>query len=188
MLPHPTTPTVYINLEHRADRRVQIEHELRQVWGLTQVVRLPATRRQPGFEGCTESHIRALQLLRAWPDVQPDDWVQVFEDDFVLWPDRPVCYPDVTTEVVLWGSRVVRWGPTKGHGWREVRCSLTSSGYAVRWRYIPTLLACLREAWHYRVPLDVHWQRWQARGGWVASPAGHQRPSYSDIEEREVAY
>lgn len=67
---------VYINLDHREDRRVQIEGQFRAL-GLQRFERFSAVKREKGALGCTESH---LGVLEAWPK-DSRDLLMVCEDD-----------------------------------------------------------------------------------------------------------
>lgn len=184
--------SVYINLNHRADRRREFNLEAKTM-GIT-VHRLEATQNARGFMGCTASHIRALQhcLVRL-----QQGFALVFEDDFGFrgrtpnWRQHIVDFWDEHPDanVLMLSSNPYKMFPTEGR-FAKVDWALTTSGYMVRRRYIPTLLANFQQALHKQTPLDVHWQHIQKDGTWYAcQPAlGIQRPSYSDIEQRHTDY
>jgi len=67
---------VYINLDHREDRRVQIEGQFRAL-GLHRYERFSAVQREKGALGCTESH---RGVIEAWPS-ESRDLLMVCEDD-----------------------------------------------------------------------------------------------------------
>lgn len=183
---------VYINLSHRVDRRQEIENEAAKMGVFMH--RLEASRHTKGFMGCTASHIRALQqcLVRL-----RDGFALVFEDDFVCtartnaWKERVTQFWDTHPEAnVLMLSSNPYTMSLPEDGVAKVQWALTSSGYMVRYRYVPTLIANLQQALIRHRPLDVHWHQLQKDGTWYACrPAvGKQRPSYSDIELRHTNY
>ena len=60
---------VYINLDHRTDRRTQMEEELT---GMDiSAERFSAILRKPGCIGCLESHLAVLELAKAsgWKNI-----------------------------------------------------------------------------------------------------------------------
>jgi len=74
---------VYINLEHRQDRRNQIETEF-QTLGISQATRFDAIKDIPGALGCARSH---LAVLSKW-NSKEDRLLMVCEDDAQFLADR----------------------------------------------------------------------------------------------------
>ena len=76
-------PALYINLEHREDRKNQIESELKKV-GFNNYQRFNAIKNEKGYLGCSESHLECLKLARAqnYPNVI------ILEDDFEFLIDK----------------------------------------------------------------------------------------------------
>lgn len=73
---------MYINLEHRKDRKNQIENEFNKMnIDKNKIIRIDAVRNKlNGHIGCCKSHIKALKLAK-----QMDlNNVVIFEDDFVF--------------------------------------------------------------------------------------------------------
>ena len=54
----------YINLEHRTDRKEQVQNELRRIGWLEKSKRYNAVRLKDGRAGCTVSHLRCLEEAR----------------------------------------------------------------------------------------------------------------------------
>lgn len=75
---------IYINLDFRTERNVQIQDQLHKS-GIdpSKIVRLSATAMKNGHLGCTMSHIRALK----WALTTHVEWIAVLEDDF-MWNDH----------------------------------------------------------------------------------------------------
>lgn len=53
---------IYINLEKRVDRKIDVEKQLALYFPPEKIVRFNAIKDDKGFIGCTKSHIGALQL------------------------------------------------------------------------------------------------------------------------------
>lgn len=107
-------------------------------------------------------------------------------------------------KVVMLGHNPVPYGSDKARnlvtwcsgapvGLKRVRGAYCGSCYLVRRSYIATLRSTFRAGRHQRptpVPLDVAWLGLQKRDVWLAvdpSPV-FQRPDFSDIEQKAVAY
>lgn len=69
--------TLFINLEHREDRKFNVVAQLRSV-GCLSPERFPAVQTKEGAVGCSLSHIKCLELAKArgW------EYVCIIEDDF----------------------------------------------------------------------------------------------------------
>jgi hypothetical protein len=70
---------LYINLDHREDRKWQVVSQFTEL-GWTNFERFPAVKTTNGAVGCGISHIKCLELAleRGW------DMVTIIEDDFKL--------------------------------------------------------------------------------------------------------
>jgi len=68
---------VYINLEHRLDRKAQVESELLKYIPAEKIQRFNAIKHVKGAAGCTMSHIAVLKMAieQGWPNYM------VVEDD-----------------------------------------------------------------------------------------------------------
>lgn len=69
-------PVIFINLEHREDRRIQAEAAF-QARGLIHFERFSAIRNDLGILGCTQSHIGALEKL----ELEERALAMICEDD-----------------------------------------------------------------------------------------------------------
>jgi GR25 family glycosyltransferase involved in LPS biosynthesis len=190
--------TIYINLNHRTDRREATEEQFAAL-GI-QATRMEAIECVQGAIGCAMSHVKALEYAKehGWPTVC------ICEDDIEFTNPRLFqqqlrdFLSDYTTwDVLLLGTNMA---PPfdKGKGCFRVRNAQTTTGYIVKNHYYDTLIACFRKSIgcliHDYNPklyaIDIQWKYYQEKDLWyVLNPLTIiQRNSYSDIEKREVSY
>jgi len=184
---------VYINLDERVDRKQQIQQELATVF--PEVERFAAIKQANGGIGCSMSHIAVLERAKAsgWPSVL------IVEDDFA-WRNKEAGLPVLEQllkkpfdVIILTGTYVTADPKTL----RLTSCQ-TTTAYVVAAAYYDTLLANFREGLagleatgnYPTYALDQYWKRLQAKDHWfIVQPIlGVQRPSYSNIEARDVNY
>jgi GR25 family glycosyltransferase involved in LPS biosynthesis len=188
---------VYINLEHRKDRKKHMEAQFARM-GLSGE-RIDATYHVHGYIGCTLSHIRCVELAmeRQWPSVC------IMEDD-VLFTDPTLCLSLVDKflrthskwdVLLLAGNAVPPY--RKEDGCRKVFYARTTTAYVVRQEYYATLLDNFKEGLQLverfhrnEYMIDMHWMRLQQKDSWyLLDPLTVvQLPSYSDIENKDVDY
>jgi glycosyl transferase family 25 len=185
---------VYINLDERGDRKLNVQRELLRVFPVGKVRRFAAIKEEIGGIGCTKSHIAVLEMAKA------EGWgnVMIVEDDFV-WKNFEAGAPVLTElltkpyDVIVIGGTYVMCDST----YRLASCQ-TTTGYIVQRGYYDTLLANYKEGLDllqktnaYNVyALDQYWKRLHKTGNWrVVQPTlCAQKPGYSDIEKRVVNY
>lgn len=190
---------IYINLDHREDRRAEVEGELASM-GLSGE-RFPAILRKPGLVGCGLSHIAVLEKAQAagWENVL------ILEDDFYFVVDNHTFQREVAAffalnipyDVVMFSYGYDTCAPFNDVVDRAVNAQ-TASGYLVHRDFYGTLLHNLKEGsaqliatgqhWHYAN--DQYWKRLQPSSNWFCfkTRLGKQRASYSDISEHFVHY
>ena len=116
---------LYINLEHRSDRKDEIEKELRPLveWdSKREMHRVDATRHAVGSIGCGLSHIKALKFAKEkkWPHAL------IVEDDFCWFdflrpePGAPMSAKELNT--CEYGPRLLQSSPTVQSGKWDVLC------------------------------------------------------------------
>lgn len=184
---------VYINLEKRKDRRVQVEAELRRCIPESKIHRFNAVYERPGWFGCSRSHIEVLR----WAEEMGWNAVMVVEDD-VMWTDAfragleklpSFPSPDV---IMLCGSSPI-YDPVTS----RVTSASAATAYIVRKEYIPILRANFEEglanlrANPARTDLycvDQHWKRLMEKDRWyiVVPGMATQRPGFSDLAQGYV--
>lgn len=184
----------YINLERRADRRQDIESELKK----TSLVyeRFPAVSRpdNPAI-GCTLSHLEALKLARD----RKYDSVLIFEDDFQFLVD-PATFdfllaslPD-PYDVVMLDYYIIHSEPYN-ESFNRILEAQSAGGYIVHSRMYDRLIETYEEAvalfeanphCHWLYINDQYWKRLQPVSHWYSTriQMGRQRPGYSDLKHR----
>ena len=204
--------TYVINLPHRKDRRSEAEKELKKIGLCDNLVEfLPAkmTMRN-GLIGCGFSHAFALSKFLFESE---GDACVIFEDDFhIVEPDK---FNERTAEVLasedgwdvlfLASNQAIPVAPTKFSGVYKIHNAQTASAYVVKRAYAPKLIKLFFEAGNRLSALslstdkkiinhfyghDMIWKTLQLEDNfWAFLPAlCIQRESFSDIEQRVVAY
>ena len=185
---------VYINLEHRTDRKQQIEREL-SVFPSEKVVRFNAVyEKDRGHVGCSRSHIAVLEMAiqNKWKNILivEDDMVwNEFEKGILILKQLSTKNPDV---IMLGG-----YGVSMATGTYRLRKANTTVAYLVFDKYYQTLLSNFREGalllernYARLTPyaIDQYWHRLQERDNWYIIYPGlcYQREGYSDIEQTSV--
>ena len=195
------TNVVYINLEHRTDRKEHIEGQLKQI-GFTNVERFNAVKTANGRVGCTLSHIKCIELAKQ----RNYSHVVICEDDTMF------------TNVELFQKQLNAF-LSKHHSWDVVlfagnnvppyeqidatcvsvnRCQTTTC-YMVNGHYYDTLLANYKEGLaklmrspeqHVSYAIDKYWFSLQSKDNWylITPLTVIQREDYSDIEGRVTNY
>jgi hypothetical protein len=172
----------YINLDSRRDRLTHIRQQIQKL--PVRSLRIPG---EPGgARGCTRSHIKALQRLRALGQHESDTYVMVLEDDFVVVDSN---WGVVTTALQNAPDVLMLTCQLRKHQGCRVLRGLNSAGYVVKKQYIPQLIRNMMDSLTLDRPLDVHWQVLQRRDKWhFLQGFGTQMESFSDIEGRVTNY
>jgi len=179
---------VYINLEHRTDRRAEIESELSR-FPPEKVQRFNAIKHERGAAGCTKSHIAVLEMAIA------EGWSNylVVEDD-ATWVNFDKGYQLLENlsknpyDVIVLGSVYPRIDST----YKLSSCQ-TTTAFIVNNHYYETLLQNFKESLngflqtgnYPTYALDQYWKRLQPHGNWYAVVPSMmiQRASFSDIDQ-----
>jgi len=192
--------TIYINLEHREDRKKHAETEFAKL-GI-QGQRLNATKMFHGAIGCSMSHIRCLELAKTknWP------FVFVCEDDITFM--NPEMFlsklQQFSDSKIEWDVLIVSGNTAPPFGESTDFCIRTfnvqaATGYIVQQHYYDTMIANFREGINKLIKdptnkrefaVDMYWKRLQNDGRWyVLIPLSvYQYSFYCDIENRFVDY
>lgn len=196
---------IYINLEHRTDRNVQVQEQLLQVFPPEKIVRLNATYNPTnGAAGCSYSHVCALKMAMA----ENYENCLIVEDD-ATWANNisggnailaKLMTQEPAYDVILLGG-VLNYG----HGAPDaatyrVRDAQTTTAYVVARHYYATLLANFEESYSMLTSsvaedkalwaLDQTWKKLQITDTFfmVYPVLMYQRESYSDIQKYHVNY
>ena len=181
----------YINLDHRTDRREEIEKELTDK-GI-EFERFAAFKTYPGIIGCNQSHIAVLKLARE----RGYESVMIFEDDFMFlvskeeW-DQLISRLPASYDVVKLSYNLLQWSH-HDDTFNRIQDVQASSGYIVHSRFYDTLIANAEEATrllvetgaHWLYAYDMQWKVLQPTHEWFAykTRIGKQRDGISDISE-----
>jgi glycosyl transferase family 25 len=179
----------YINLDHRTDRRSEIEAELNSM-GLV-YERFPAVRHETiGGVGCGRSHVGVLNLAKE----RGYKRIMVLEDDFMFTADPHDSLRklhNVSFDVCLLSYNLFNATESAEYPFlKRVHEAQTTSGYIINDHYYDTLIAVFEDAipkfeqtnHHWLYAIDVVWKVLQRRDMWycLTPRIGKQRPSYSD--------
>lgn len=189
---------MYINLDHRTDRREEIESELNEK-GLD-YERFSAIKDVRGAIGCCKSHLAVLKKAR-------DHGYQnilVLEDDFQFLTDKSEFEKqikklfEVHFDVCLLAYNTNNLQESPYPFLCKITDSQTASGYLVQSHYYDTLIS----HWEHSLKMfietgneplytcDQSWKTLQERDLWYCfkERMGIQRDSYSDIQKGMVSY
>jgi hypothetical protein len=187
-------PAFYINLDHRTDRRSEIEGECARLD--VPVERFPARTSITPTHGCALSHLEVLKLARerGLPEVL------LFEDDFQFlitreqWVDILAHLP-ADYDVVMLSYNLLQSEPYNDRFGRALEVQ-TASGYLVHSRFYDMLIATMEEGYarlletnaHWIYMNDQYWKRLQPTSRWYYSllRVGKQRPGFSDLGQKFV--
>lgn len=198
---------VYINLDHRTDRNIQMITEFTRLnIPSDKIVRLNAVKNKNGAIGCTLSHIKVLQMAieNKW------NTLLVLEDDFNFIDNLSYInesiqhlFKDFNNEwKIVSLSRGARqdMNDIKDKYVSKAIAVSTTAGYIVKREFYDILLKNYKEGLNkllkepadkqHQFTLDAYWINLQPESEWyVFNPSiGYQRESFSDIEGRMVAY
>lgn len=174
------------------------------------IVRIDGIYADFGALGCTMAHYNAIKHFINTPDNIKN--CIVFEDDFEFTQDKETVNKlinqffnnNINYDVLLLSSNTYSEQPTNYDFITKIYDAQTASGYCVNKNFAQILLNNFNEAvqklslsydkingthnWHYSN--DIHWKLLQPMNNWycLKPKIGQQRPSYSDIEKRNVNY
>jgi glycosyl transferase family 25 len=185
---------IYINLEHRTDRKAEIELELQKYFPGEKIERFNAIKHSRGAVGCTMSHIAVLEIAIA------NNWKNclIIEDDAV-WSNFATSYPILEKlvhrqfDVITLGIAHAKYTPEF-----KILSGQTTTAYLVDQKYYKTLLDNFKESLAQFLKtgncgiyaLDQYWKKLQAKDNWycVIPSLIIQKPSFSDIERKHTDY
>jgi len=181
---------VYINLEHRTDRKELIEKEL-SIFPNEKVVRFNAIKDINGHIGASKSHIEVLKLAIK------NDWknVLIVEDD-AKWHNLNEGYPIFEKlikndyDVILFGFGECNYSINKNY---KLSKAISATAYLIKNHYYPILLENFEESLHklsinpaWYNCIDQGWHKLMVSDNWygIYPVILYQREGYSDIEKR----
>lgn len=183
----------YINLDKRIDRKTEIEDELNKM-GLV-AERFQAYNIEPGFIGCSLSHLYVLKLAKK----RNYKNVLILEDDFSFLVNKQELEDNLTSffennidyDVCFLSYNVIQNKPVQNYPFIMKALEVqTASGYLVNGLYLDKLI----NLYEYSNPLlkrtnlnsvyanDQIWKDYQKVDNWFyfTKRIGCQRPSWSN--------
>ena len=186
---------IYINLEKRTDRKESIEKELLLYFPPEKIIRFNAISENPGYIGCSKSHIGAIKLAIK------NNWNNclIVEDD-MIWNDFDKGYSILTQliknkfDIILFGATYFSFNPKT----LRLNYGRSRTAYLISQHYYKVLLKNFEEGLNELITKkiyssyggDVYWRKLQEKDNWfIVSPAlSIQKNDYSDIQNRNVDY
>ena len=139
----------YINLLSRPDRKEHFMNEITKLTDdMTKIHRIDAVYNDIGALGCTQSHIKALELFIANPEWKT---CLIFEDDFTFRSNDPDVnnsllttlfkeIPDIECFNLAASPYSIKYAPTSNENIKKALSIQTTSGYGVAKSFALTLL------------------------------------------------
>jgi GR25 family glycosyltransferase involved in LPS biosynthesis len=199
--------TFFINLDVRQDRLAHVSNQLQMVC-IDNPERFPAIQHEKGYIGCTQSHIRCLEMAIE----REYEHVFICEDD-ILFLDidtfkkslAEFYNDDIPWDVLLIAGNNHNPFKVVKDSYMQIHNCQTTTGYVVKKHYYQELLNNFKESLyglqnkledvdengHYnKFALDRYWCKLQRQNNWfMLTPfTVIQACSYSDIEKRQVDY
>lgn len=185
---------IYINLEHRTDRKQQIESQLEKYFPLDKIKRFNAIKHTNGGIGCTLSHIAILEMAikEGWSNylvVEDDAMWNNFEQGYMLLEKLIKKQYDVITLGIAFAKYTSDFKLISGQ---------TTTAYIVQNSYYTKLLSNFKEGLdnflktniYSKFAIDQYWKQLQANNNWycVIPSMMIQNASFSDIENKYTNY
>jgi hypothetical protein len=195
---------VYINLEHRTDRKVHVERQLASI-GINEPTRFNAIKLPNGAIGCSMSHLKCLQMAKeqGLPHLLLcEDYIEFLDPKLFVKQLNGFLNnheEDSTWDVLLIaGNNMPPYGLEDDYSVRVFQCQ-TTTGYLVKQHYYDKLIAnikggiekLIKEPHNHRFyAIDKYWFNLQQQDYWflITPLTVVQREDYSDIEKRVTNY
>jgi len=197
------TNIVYINLEHRTDRKLHIEQQLNNI-GFSNYKRFNAIKNTNGAIGCSMSHLKCLLVAQS----QNLSHLLICEDD-TLFLDPATFkrqfssflsnhHQNTWDVVLLAGNNVQPYKIIDNTCIKVTHCQTTTC-YLVNGNYFTTLIENIKMGLnklmrnakqHKYYAIDKYWLSLQKIDNWflITPLSVIQKEGYSDIEEKNVNY
>ena len=199
----------YMNLDHREDRRKEIEGELDKL-GVPESKRVRISGvYKPGFGilGCGLAHKKTIETFLASPHntclILEDDFQFTLDMDYVHYILNAIFEEKIEFDCIMLAGCILRVEPTAYPFLQKVLDAHTASAYLITKEFAPVLLESYtdstklledtyRETGEKTISYhnDIWWKRYQPYFNWfIVNPRmGEQRFSYSDNLERDLKY
>lgn len=192
---------IYINLNKRIDRRLEIENELNN-YNLNYERFEAIEVTNFGTVGCGKSHLSVLKIARE----KGYKNILILEDDFMFIVSKEELEKELTNffnfdinyDVCMLSYNTDTLENTQYDNIFRIKNAQTASGYIVNNRYYDTLINLYEEAiplleytkMHWMYANDQIWKILQLKDNWycLSKRIGKQRPGYSDNANCYVEY
>jgi glycosyl transferase family 25 len=184
---------IYINLDHRTDRKKEVEDELDKF--NLKYERFSAISNKNGALGCSKSHLAVIKKAKE----NNYKNILVLEDDFDFIVSKDQFYNEIdklsqaSFDVCLLAYNTPNLYDSSYPFLHKIKDAQTTSGYIVQSHYYDTLIA----QWEYAIKMfeetnddtkytcDQSWKPLQNKDNWYCfkTRIGKQRKSYSDIQK-----
>jgi len=198
----PLDMIYYINLEHRLDKRMHIENNVKTYFEpnfTNKFERFQAIYNSNGAIGCSLSHLeiarKAKQLgLRYYLVFEDDFEFLINKDEFLEWLSQLFSQPQLDFKVIMLAYNALQQKPYNDI-LNETHNAQTTAGFIVNCTYIDELIECWENGIHKFIETGEHWnwacdQCWkvlQKEKWFIASRRiGKQMNTFSDIGKQFI--
>jgi len=188
----------YINLDHREDRKEQIENELKKM-GIDNFERFPAVKHDYPPAGCNLSHLNVLKIAKE----KNYRSIIILEDDFEFLVSKEEFWKhmdlikNMDYDIIMLSYNLMNQEDFNDDLFKVIEAQ-TTSGYLINNTFYDALIQNLEEATpkliethdHGTYLIDQSWKRLQPQSKWYAfkTRIGKQRKSHSDLGGQVVNY
>jgi glycosyl transferase family 25 len=190
---------IFINLEHRIDRKIQITFELDR-FNLLNYDHFLAISNKNGAIGCAKSHLTVLKNAKE----KGYKNLLILEDDFEFIVDKKTFNDEINKlnnvkfDVCLLAYNTPNLYESEYPFLYKIKNAQTTSAYIIQSHYYDTLINQWEEGLkkleetnlNYKFACDITWKELQNKDNWFCFKIriGKQREGYSDIEKKIVNY
>ena len=193
----------YINLEHRTERKLNIESIQQKFPQLANIKRFNAIKHQHGGIGCTLSHVNVLSKL----DLLDETYFLVLEDDFNIineegfrsfLNDFEKIKEDNWDIIVLTPCYSTIFKESANNNFYRIKSTQTTTGYIIKKTFVNILktnfeksIQLLENSKDYnKYSCDQYWKKLQNDHIFLCYNRifANQLPGISDVEHKYVDY
>jgi len=192
----------YINLEHRIDRKVSVEYELKNLGLLEKAQRFNAIKTENGRIGCSLSHLQLLQTALknnlSHICILEDDITFLKPNQFIKQFNKFLKRHKNWDVILIAGNNCPPYTEVDNTCIKVNKCQ-TTTGYIVNGHYISKLIDNIKlglshllrnPSLHLFYAIDKFWFHLQEVDNWYLIIPLYvvQKEDYSDVENKYVDY
>ena len=199
----------YINLDHRIDRRTEIEHEFASHFRSTilehRIERFPAIKHNQGLLGCSISHLEVIKRAKA----NGAKYIIVFEDDFEFLVSKEIFAENINKlfklvengldfKVIMLAYNAMNRFEVNDNALLDSTTDVqTCAGYLVNGKYFDELIQCWEHGVHmyeetgqdWIYCCDQYWKNLQKEKWYLfKTRIGKQRAGFSECGKTFTDY